>query len=90
MKQVLVAGAGGFIGGHLVLNQLVDLAEGFANIKLERSYDLNAPKGVHGRNSDNTLIRKVFGWQPSIPMSTGLKKTYDWIQEQIAKGSTKY
>ena len=66
------------------INELVDIAEDIAGHKLDRKYDLNAPKGVRGRNSDNTLIRKYLGWEPSIPLRTGLKKTYDWIYSQIA------
>ncbi|RMH10899.1 MAG: NAD-dependent epimerase/dehydratase family protein [Planctomycetota bacterium] len=61
------------------INQLVDIVEEIAGIKLERKYNLDAPKGVRGRNSDNTLIRKYLGWEPSIPLREGMKKTYDWI-----------
>jgi GDP-D-mannose 3',5'-epimerase len=65
------------------INRLVDIAENIAGIKLERTYNLDAPKGVRGRNSDNTLIKKVFGWEPSIPMEEGLKKTYEWINGEL-------
>ena len=65
------------------INQLVDIVEEIAGMKLERKYDLSAPKGVRGRNSDNTLIRKYLGWEPSIPLKEGMKKTYDWIKEQL-------
>jgi nucleoside-diphosphate-sugar epimerase len=65
------------------INQLVDIVEDIAGYKLKRSYDLNAPKGVRGRNSENTLIKKYLGWEPSIPLRTGMKKTYDWIKEQL-------
>jgi len=68
------------------INQLVDIVEDIAGYKLERKYDLSAPKGVRGRNSDNTLIRKYLGWEPSIPLRTGMKKTYDWIREQMLAG----
>jgi GDP-D-mannose 3',5'-epimerase len=64
------------------INQLVDIVEDIAQIKLKRNYDLSAPKGVNGRNSDNTLIQSVFGWEPSISLRSGLEKTYDWILEQ--------
>jgi GDP-D-mannose 3',5'-epimerase len=64
------------------INQLVDIVEDIAGIKLERRYVLDAPKGVNGRNSDNTLIQKYLGWEPSIPLRTGLEKTYDWILQQ--------
>lgn len=68
------------------INQLVGIVEDIAGYKLERKYDLNAPKGVRGRNSDNELIRKYLGWEPSIPLRTGMKKTYDWINEQVVSG----
>jgi nucleoside-diphosphate-sugar epimerase len=64
------------------INQLVDLVEGIAGIRLERKYDLTAPQGVNGRNSDNTLIQKYLHWEPSIPLKTGLEKTYAWIYDQ--------
>jgi GDP-D-mannose 3', 5'-epimerase len=64
------------------INQLVDMVEDIAGIKLKRTYDLDAPKGVAGRNSENTLIRKYLKWEPDIPLRAGLEKTYAWIQEQ--------
>ncbi len=67
------------------INQLVDFVEGIAGYKLNRKYDLDAPKGVRGRNSDNTLIRKYLGWEPSIPLNDGLKKTHTWIREQMIR-----
>jgi GDP-D-mannose 3',5'-epimerase len=72
------------LGSHelVSINQLVDMAESFAGIRLERSYDPHAPKGVNGRNSDNTLIEARLGWEPSTPLRDGLRKTYDWIYEQ--------
>ena len=65
------------------INQLVDIVEDIAGIKLTRSYDLNAPKGVDGRNSDNTLIQKYLNWQPCVSLRSGLEKTYAWIYDQI-------
>jgi len=65
------------------INQLVDMVEDIAGYKLKRTYDLKAPKGVRGRNSENTLIKKYLGWEPSIPLRKGMKKTYDWISEQV-------
>jgi GDP-D-mannose 3', 5'-epimerase len=65
------------------INQLVDIVEEIAGYKLDRKYDLGAPKGVRGRNSENTLIKKYLGWEPSIPLRKGMKKTYDWIKEQM-------
>jgi GDP-D-mannose 3', 5'-epimerase len=65
------------------INQLVDIVEGIAGIKLKRSYNLKAPKGVNGRNSDNTMIKKLLGWEPGIRLRDGLEKTYHWIYDQI-------
>ncbi len=65
------------------INQLVDYVEEIAGYRMEREYDLSAPKGVRGRNSENTLIKKYLGWEPSIPLKKGLKKTYEWIKEQM-------
>jgi GDP-D-mannose 3',5'-epimerase len=67
----------------VTINQLVTLAESFAGIRLERRYDLAAPKGVNGRNSDNALIRAKLGWEPSLPLEAGLRRTYDWIYAQF-------
>ena len=64
------------------VNQLVDIVEDIAGIKLKRKYDLDAPKGVNGRNSDNTLLQQLLGWAPSITLRHGLEKTYAWILEQ--------
>ena len=64
------------------VNQLVDFVEEIAGVKLKRIYDLDAPKGVMGRNSDNTLIKKYLGWEPDIPLRQGLEKTYSWIYDQ--------
>jgi nucleoside-diphosphate-sugar epimerase len=66
------------------INQLVDIVEDIAEVKLERNYDLSAPKGVRGRNSDNTMIQERLGWEPSISLRTGLERTYAWIFDQVA------
>jgi nucleoside-diphosphate-sugar epimerase len=66
----------------VTINQLVDLVEEIAGMKLKRRYNLDAPKGVRGRNSDNTLIRAVLGWSPSTPLRTGMEQTYRWIYDQ--------
>jgi len=71
----------------VTINQLVDMVEDIAGIKLKRSYDLSAPKGVNGRNSDNAMIVEKLGWEPSIPLRVGMEKTYRWIEEQIARGT---
>jgi len=72
----------------VTINQLVDIAEEIGGVKLERRYKLDAPKGVNGRNSDNTLIQKYLGWEPSIKLRDGLAKTYAWIEAEI-KAKTK-
>src|SRR5664279_4464919 len=78
------------------INQLVDIVEDIAGYKLERIYDLKAPKGVRGRNSENTLIKKYLGWEPSISLRKGMKKTYDWINDEMLnerkenKGSNRF
>lgn len=71
----------------VTINQLVDIAEDIAGIKLKRTYNLSAPKGVNGRNSDNTLILEKLGWEPSIRLRDGLERTYRWIEEEIATGT---
>jgi len=67
------------------INKLVDIVEDIAGFKLERKYDLGAPKGVRGRNSENTLIKQYLNWEPSITLNKGMKKTYDWIKEQMSR-----
>jgi nucleoside-diphosphate-sugar epimerase len=67
----------------VTINGLVDIVEDIAGIKLKRSYNLKAPKGVKGRNSDNTLIKKYLGWEPNIRLRDGLEKTYRWIHDQM-------
>jgi nucleoside-diphosphate-sugar epimerase len=66
------------------VNRLVDIAEEIGGVKLKRSYKLDAPKGVAGRNSDNTFIKKMLGWEPSTTFHEGLAKTYRWIETQYA------
>ena len=70
----------------VTVNQLVDMVEDIAGIKLKRSYDLSAPKGVNGRNSDNTLIMAKLGWAPSIRLRVGMEKTYNWIESEMLAG----
>jgi GDP-D-mannose 3', 5'-epimerase len=66
----------------VTINQLVDIVEEIAGLKLKRKYDLGAPKGVNGRNSDNALIRKYLDWEPDTPLRVGMEKTYAWIYDQ--------
>ena len=64
------------------INELVSKVENIAGVKLERRYELDAPRGVAGRNSDNTFIRSVLNWEPDTPLDTGLEATYQWIKVQ--------
>jgi GDP-D-mannose 3', 5'-epimerase len=69
----------------VTINQLVDIAEEIAGVKLERRYDLGAPKGVNGRNSDNTMIRASLRWEPSIKLRDGMERTYRWIEDEYLR-----
>ena len=71
----------------VTINQLVDMVEDIAGVQLQRRYKLDAPKGVMGRNSDNTRIQRYLGWEPSIRLREGLEKTYAWIEEQMLTSS---
>jgi len=64
------------------VNDLVSMAEEIGGVRLQRHYDLTAPRGVAGRNSDNTFIQQVLGWEPKTPFRDGLVKTYAWIESQ--------
>ncbi len=68
------------------INQLVDIVEEIAGVKLNRTYQLDAPKGVNGRSSDNTLIQQIFGWEPSTRLREGMEKTYAWIYDEMVRG----
>ena len=71
----------------IVLNALREVklepVEEIANIQLGRRYNLNAPKGVRGRSSENTMIKERLGWAPSVPLVEGMRNTYAWIYEQM-------
>ena len=71
----------------VTINQLADIVEEIAGVSLRRSYNLDAPKGVRGRNSDNTLIRERLDWEPSISLAVGLEKTYAWIHDELKTAS---
>jgi nucleoside-diphosphate-sugar epimerase len=64
------------------INTLVDMVASIGHVTLKRSYNLDAPKGVTGRNSDNTFIRKMLNWEPTTPLCVGLAETYAWIEQQ--------
>jgi nucleoside-diphosphate-sugar epimerase len=72
----------------VTINQLVDIVEEIAGVKLERKYNLSAPKGVNGRNSDNTMILERLGWEPSTKLRDGMETTYRWIEGEIARGAS--
>ena len=72
----------------VTINQLVDIVEDIAGIKLERRYQLDAPKGVNGRNSDNTKICEYLSWEPSIRLRDGMAQTYAWIREEYLADRT--
>jgi nucleoside-diphosphate-sugar epimerase len=67
------------------INELIDLVSRLAGKKLNKRHDLSKPQGVRGRNSDNTLLNQVLGWEPSIGLDDGLKITYKWIEGELRK-----
>lgn len=69
----------------VTIDELLDLVCDVAGKKLRKRHDLNKPQGVRGRNSDNTLLNQVLGWEPSIPLEDGLKITYKWIEGELRK-----
>jgi nucleoside-diphosphate-sugar epimerase len=69
----------------VTINQLVDLVCKVADKRLKKRHNLTGPQGVRGRNSDNSRLRTVLGWEPSITLSYGLKKTYPWIEQELRK-----
>jgi nucleoside-diphosphate-sugar epimerase len=66
------------------INDMVSIIEQIAGITVKRNYKLDAPLGVRGRNSDNTLIKEIYNWEPSIPLADGLERTYRWIFDQLS------
>ena len=69
----------------VTINQLIDLVSNVAGKRFMKRYDLSKPQGVRGRNSDNTLLNRVLGWEPSITLEEGLQTTYRWIEEELRK-----
>jgi nucleoside-diphosphate-sugar epimerase len=69
----------------VTINQLVDIVEDIAGVQLERRYKLDAPKGVNGRNSDNSRIRELLDWEPSVSLREGMQATYEWIREEYRR-----
>jgi GDP-D-mannose 3',5'-epimerase len=68
----------------VTINRLVDIVEELAGVRLQRQYILDAPLGVRGRNSDNTMIQKLYNWAPSVSLEAGMEQTYRWIYDQMA------
>jgi nucleoside-diphosphate-sugar epimerase len=71
----------------VTINQLVDIVESIAGVRLERRYNLSAPTGVRGRSSDNTMIKDLLGWAPETSLQEGLAATYEWIYGQMTSSS---
>ena len=69
----------------VTINQLIDLVSEVAGKSLKKQHDSSKPQGVRGRNSDNTLLNSVLGWQPTISLEQGLKTTYRWIESELRK-----
>jgi nucleoside-diphosphate-sugar epimerase len=69
----------------ITINQLIDLVSSVAGKRLKKRHDLSKPQGVRGRNSDNTLLNRVLGWEPPITLEQGLTTTYRWIEEELRK-----
>jgi nucleoside-diphosphate-sugar epimerase len=67
------------------INQMIKIIEDIAVYKVEKNYQLDMPKGVRGRSSNNDLVRKELGWDSEVTLESGLKKTYKWIEKEIAK-----
>jgi len=69
----------------VTVNELIDMIEGFAGISVKRNYVLDAPLGVRGRSSDNSLILERLGWQPTTPLQVGIEQTYRWVYDQVSR-----
>jgi len=69
----------------VTINELVDIVAKIAGKNIKKKYDLTKPQGVRGRNSDNTRLRQVLGWEPQIPLEVGLEKTYKWVESELRK-----
>jgi len=71
----------------ITIDELADIVIEISGKKIRKKYNLSAPQGVRGRNSDNTLCKKALGWTPRISLEEGLKRTYEWIERAIMKGN---
>jgi nucleoside-diphosphate-sugar epimerase len=68
------------------IDELVTIVERIAGVELQRTYDVTAPQGVRGRNSDNELIQQLLSWSPGTPLADGLRATYEWVHDQLVDG----
>jgi nucleoside-diphosphate-sugar epimerase len=69
------------------INQMINIIEDIADYKVKRDYQLDKPKGVRGRSSDNSFVNQKIGWKPKLSLKEGLEKTYKWIFDEIVRGS---
>jgi len=69
------------------INELVDIVADVAGKRVRKEYNRTAPQGVRGRNSNNDRLRAALNWQPSVSLEEGLRRTYVWIEEQLAQGA---
>jgi GDP-D-mannose 3', 5'-epimerase len=69
----------------VTIEHLVDVIEEIAGVKVKRNYKLDAPVGVRGRNSDNTLVQEIYDWEPLIRLADGLEHTYSWVFDQLSE-----
>jgi nucleoside-diphosphate-sugar epimerase len=72
----------------VTINELVDIVERIAGVTLKRRYQLDAPRGVRGRNSDNSLVKQRLNWAPGVRLEDGMRRTYEWIYEEMTAGHT--
>lgn len=72
------------------INQLVDMVARYAGVEVEKYHIMGAPRGVAGRNSDNTTIKRLLGWSPCIPLAEGIEKTYSFVEQQILASGTAF
>jgi GDP-D-mannose 3',5'-epimerase len=68
------------------INDLVDIVARIADKRIRKRYDLTKPQRVRGRNSDNTRLRQLLGWEPQTPLGEGLRITYEWIRGELIQG----
>jgi len=70
----------------VTINELADIIIGIAGKKITKKHNLDTPQGVRGRNANLTLVKKILGWKPEIPLEKGLKNTYDWTKLMVNEG----